>query len=245
MMILDTKPCVLPLTDMNVRFNDLKKKLGKSANRPEIVVTAQKLFDRIRNIWHPRAVYRWCEFRLTKEDGLGSIILNDREPVAFDFGHCARFLNHASHALAAVYTAGQELETESKDASLRGDHLAAYLIDLMGLIVLEKTGRVIKEIAEEQARKSGWGVSPFLSPGSVHGWELEGQKTLCGLLPIEKTDVTISENGVLSPFKTISCLIGLGPGYDTNQVGETCQVCSKRSDCRMKKRIFNGVGHPR
>ena len=235
MMTLDTSSCVLPHIDVDIRFNDLKKKLGKSANLPELVETAKKVFDRTRGIWQPRAVYRWCEFRLKKEDGFASIILNDREAVAIDFGYCARFLNHASHALAAVYTAGLELETESKNASLTGDHLAAYLIDLMGLIVLEKTGQVIKEIAEEQARKSGWGVSPFLSPGSVHGWELEGQKALCSLLPIEKTEVRISESGVLSPFKTISCLIGLGSGYDTNQVGETCRVCAKRSDCRMKK----------
>jgi len=120
-------------------------------------------------------------------------------------------------------------------ASSKKDLLEAYLIDLLGLIVLEKTGHVIKRIAEKQAQKSGCGVSPFMSPGSVHGWELEEQVNLCTLLPLEKISVKIREDGVLSPFKTISCLIGLGQGYDAVQVGSTCQICSKNHDCQMKK----------
>lgn len=80
--------------------------------------------------------------------------------------------------------------------------MEAYFIDLLGLIVLEKTGHVIKRIAEKQAQKSGWGVSPFMSPGSVHGWELEEQVNLCALLPLEKINVNVREDAIFSPYKT-------------------------------------------
>ena len=135
----------------------------------------------------------------------------------------------------ALPISGQALEAASKKASENGHHLGSYFLDLIGLIVLEKIGNLIKQIAEKKAAESGWGVGPFLSPGSVHGWELEEQKKLCSLLPLEKINVTIREDAVLFPFKTISCLIGLGPGYDRVKVGTTCQVCSKNHDCQMKQ----------
>ncbi len=79
------------------------------------------------------------------------------------------------------------------------------------------------------------GVSPFLSPGSVHGWELEEQSKLCSLLPIERINVIIKNDTVLFPLKSITALIGIGPGYDSNKVGSTCDVCSKKNKCEMKQ----------
>ncbi len=121
------------------------------------------------------------------------------------------------------------------NASSKGDLLEAYFLDLIGLIVLNKVEQTVKEIAEKQGRNLGWGVSPFLSPGSIHGWELEEQLKLCTLLPLKSINVKIRGDAVLSPFKTIPCLIGLGPGYDSVQVGTTCQVCSKNDDTLKNK----------
>ncbi|NOQ66012.1 MAG: hypothetical protein GQ556_02185, partial [Desulfobacterales bacterium] len=73
------------------------------------------------------------------------------------------------------------MEKESNKASQQGDFLEAFFLDLVGLIVLEKTGNIIKQLAQQKAVESGWGVGPFLSPGSVHGWKLEEQKKLCSL----------------------------------------------------------------
>ncbi len=78
-------------------------------------------------------------------------------------------------------------------------------------------------------------MSPFLSPGSIHGWELEDQQKLCSILPLNEIDVQILDDSVLIPFKSLSCLIGIGAGYKANLVGTTCQVCSKNNDCQMKQ----------
>ncbi|RLB98634.1 MAG: hypothetical protein DRH34_13620, partial [Deltaproteobacteria bacterium] len=188
-----------------------------------------------KGIWNPMAVHQWFEFENTDQDNLGRVIQSSGSHVDLDFGYSFQFLTHARHALISVYTAGPELEQKSKNASYNGDLLEAYFLDLIGLIVLSKVEQTVKEIAEKKARDLGWGVSPFLSPGSIHGWELEEQLKLCTLLPLEKINVKIREDAVLSPFKTISCFIGLGPGYDTVQVGTTCQVCSKNHDCQMKQ----------
>jgi len=121
------------------------------------------------------------------------------------------------------------------EASRTNDFLGAHFIDLLGLLVLEKTEKYVKRLAQDKALLAGWGVSPFLSPGSVHGWDLAEQTKLAGCLPIKNINVGISENAVFSPFKTISCLIGIGPKYEPTEVGSTCQVCSKREDCRIRQ----------
>ncbi len=136
--------------------------------------------------------------------------------------------------MVSSYTIGQTLDTEFANVSSKKSLLEAYMVDLIGLAALEKTGAIIKKSAENQARSLGWGVSPFLSPGSVHGWELEEQLKLCSLLPMDQINVKIREDAVLSPLKSIAALIGIGPGYDSIEVGSTCDVCSLRSNCDMK-----------
>jgi len=234
-MITDTQPHILSNIKVGVAFQDLEQKIKTSGNSSQILETAERALDKARGLWKPMALYQWFEFENTGRDNLGSIIQNSGSRLNFDFGYSSKFLMHTRHALVTVYTVGQELEQESMNASSKGDLLEAYFLDLIGLIVLGKVEQVVKEIAEKQARYLGWGVSPFLSPGSIHGWELEEQEKLCSLLPLEKINVKIRDDAVLSPFKTISCLIGLGSGYDVIQVGTTCQICARNHECQMKQ----------
>jgi len=229
----DKNPQMLSNMQIDVTYQDLAGQIKTSGNRPEILSAAQKIFDKVNHTWNPSAVYCWCDIQPDKSGTIGTV-QNSDNVVNINFGYSIKFLTNATHALVSVYTAGSELENESKKASGKGDFLEAFFFDLIGLIVLEKTGNFIKQIAEKKAIESGWGVGPFLSPGSVHGWDLTEQKKLCSLLPLKKINISVREDAILSPFKTISCLIGLGPGYETVKVGTTCQVCSKNNDCQMK-----------
>ena len=235
MKITDKKPHTLSHIEVDIAFQDLEQKIKTVGNSPEILKTAKRTLTIARGLWQPQAVYQWFEYKNIGQDNLGRIMQNSGSHVDLDFGHSSQFLTHAVYALISVYTAGPKLEQVSKNASSKGELLEAYLFDLIGLIVLDQAGLKIKEIAQKQARNLGCGVSPFLSPGSVHGWDLEEQVKLCSLLPLEKINVKIRKDAVLSPFKTISCLIGLGPGYDAVEVGTTCQVCSKNHECQMKQ----------
>ena len=234
MIIIDTQPQVLSNIKVDILFQDFEQKIKNVNNHSEIFKIAEKTLDKAKGTWRPEAVYQLFEFNYKGKDNFGSVIPNCGGQLKFDFGYSIKFLTHASHALIAVYTAGQELEAVSREASENGHLLESYFLDLIGLIVLEKTGNFIKEIAEKKAAELGWGLGPFLSPGSVHGWELAEQKKLCSLLPLGKINVNIREDAVLSPFKTISSFIGLGPGYKSVKVGTACQVCSKKHDCQMK-----------
>ena len=232
---LDTAPHVLSDIYVDVTFDELRKKIKTSTQSSALLKNAEKALLKTKGMWQPKAVYKWLKVSDPDRTTPWCAIQTQDSCEKINLGYSKRFFKDAELALESIYTIGDALELESVNASKRGDHLEAYFFDIIGLIALDKTCQAVIKIAEASARKRGWGVSPFLSPGSIHGWGLEEQKKLASLLPIDEIDVRIREDAVLSPFKTISCMIGLGPTFTQHQVGTTCQVCSKNKDCTMRQ----------
>jgi hypothetical protein len=223
---------------IDLSFPDLEKQIKTAKNSPGILKTARETLEKIQGQWEPAILSQWFDFEIDKKTGFGRIGHDSAQtihPILLDMGHSIKFLEQAKYVMVAAYTIGESLDIETARSSSKGNMLEAYMMDLIGLAVLEKTADRVKEQAQTQAKNHGWGVSPFLSPGSVHGWELEDQSKLCSLLPIKKIDVTITNDAVLSPLKSIIALIGIGPGYDSNKVGSTCDVCSKKDTCQMRQ----------
>ena len=210
--ILDKETHVLTRFDVDISCQNLMGQIKMTSPRPEMVRAAEKTLETVKGIWKPCAVYRWVEFEQTGTPTIGRIVHGPDRYMDLDFGCSAQFLTQASHCLVCVYTAGRELEQESIKASSTANLLGAYFIDNISLMVLDCVGRTVNTMVEKLAGSLGWGVSPFLSPGSVNGWDLQEQKKLCSILPLEKINVTIENDTILSPFKSISGLVGIGPG---------------------------------
>jgi hypothetical protein len=78
-------------------------------------------------------------------------------------------------------------------------------------------------------------VSAALSPGSLVGWPLAGQRELCALLPLTDIGVRLNAHCVLEPHKSASVVIGLGPGYASHEVGSVCRYCSLADTCWRRR----------
>ncbi len=235
MKLIDKNIQILSSLQFNISFQDLEKKLKTSGKSTEIFKEAQRSLEKMQGKWEPAIVFQWFDFEVESKTNFGCIIKEPEKPIHLDLGHSITFLRHARYVMVSSYTIGQALDIESSKASSNGNILEAYMIDLIGLTALEKTEDILKKNVESQAKTLDWGVSPFLSPGSVHGWELEEQSKLCALIPIQKIDVTLKNDTILYPLKSIIAVIGIGPGYDAIKVGSTCEVCSKRNTCEMKQ----------
>lgn len=226
---------ILTALDIDISLDDLAKQIKTGGSPQKILDMARPLLEEVQGLWEPAAVYRWCDFKPGDADGTGVIRTGSGESVRLNLGHSLTFLTHARQVMVALYTVGRALDDAASDAADQGNMLAAYLLDLIGLAALEKTCDQIKARAEETARNQGWGVSPFLSPGSVHGWDLEEQSTLCAILPAGQIVVSLETSGVLLPLKSICALIGIGPDYESRVVGSTCEVCNNRENCQMRQ----------
>lgn len=214
---------------------DLGSLVSASGNRGKILEMAEKLLATVQGVWRPRAIIRRLKVAQVTHSGVMLTPFDKGRGGCLQLGIAASFLKNAEQGIVGVYSAGNELEKEAARASLQKRYMDGYLYDLIGLAVLEKTRQQLNRVVEEEARKSGWGVGPFLSPGSVHGWELADQENLCALVPLDRIDVELRRGGVFRPFKTISCLIGIGPKYEAKTVGSTCDICSKSHHCELRR----------
>ncbi len=235
MQKIDTQPHTLTELNIEIDFEELAKKIQTGQKRKDILTTAEKTLTKVNNIWNPAIVYRWLHIDPSETQHGKSVIRSDNGPTVLNLGHSSTFIKDASYILVAAYSAGSEIEKEIQKSSEKEELLVSFFLDLIGLLILEKTGDMVNRLAEQKASDFGWGVSPFLSPGSIHGWELEEQLKLCPLLPLDDINLQIRDDAVLVPFKSLSCIIGIGPKYKTTLVGTTCQVCSKKNDCLMKQ----------
>ncbi len=150
-------------------------------------------------------------------------------------GPKADLLAPAARLLVAVYTIGPALEERVGALQAVGESLLALMLDNVGVVALGALGEQLRQRAEARAAELGWGVSPALSPGSLVGWPVQGQRELCALLPLHEIGVRLNEHCVLVPHKSVSVAIGLGPGYTSHQVGSVCCYCSLADRCWRRR----------
>lgn len=211
--------------------DDVLDTLPTQRCRDRMVEMAESALAEVKDIWRPKAVYTWFDVASAEEDTFHLQTADGAGTVPLHLGFSTKFIAPARKALIAVYTAGSELDVATRKASQDKRLMDSYLIDLIALRVLKEVEIYLTKYVEHEASSLGWGVSPYLSPGSVHGWDLTDQKNLCTLLPLDRIDVKMDNNGTLSPFKTVSCLLGIGPDFSAHQVGPTCLICSNREKC--------------
>ena len=229
-----SQPQIFDSLGIEIHLDDFAGSLKTSGIRDKLVNMAESALASVQGIWRPRAVVRWFDvLDVSAEEAVLSGLPGGQQ-VRLALGFAARFLVEARQVLISIYTAGDELEKVAAEANRKRRVMDSYLYDMIGLAVLAKTGKYVQQIAEDKARARRWKVGPYLSPGSVHGWEISDQQKLCDLLPYGEIEVHVEGNGILRPFKTIVCMIGIGPGYTNETVGGTCSVCSAKDTCLMQ-----------
>jgi hypothetical protein len=205
---------------------------GRKPNRPELIQQAEEAIALGRTLWQPVAIYEWFDVEAVEGEQV-----HLREPAAsLHIGPKAHLLTSAQRVLVSVVTIGSALEQRVHELQTAGDIVEAYLLDSAGVVALGAAGETMRCEAEETAAELGWGVSPSLSPGSLVGWSVRGQRELCALLPLDEIDVRLNKHCVLEPHKSASGLIGLGPGYETDKVGSVCKYCALQKTCWRRRK---------
>lgn len=230
---VENEPTIAPLT-IDLSLDDLLTQAGPAAAKQVYKETLERNLAIARSSWTPKLIYRWLHCAMESKSTLLLFSPDKRESTYINLGYSIQFVEGAEKVLIGVYTVGQELEELAQSSSEKGSYFDSYIFDQISLKLLDKINSQATDIIEKYASTKGWGVSPFLSPGSVHGWELEDQVNLTALLPIEEIGVEQSPSGILHPFKSISFLIAAGPGLQGTKVGTCCQVCSRRDNCEMQ-----------
>jgi hypothetical protein len=204
---------------------------GRNERQPAFVAAAEDAIALGETLFAPAAIYD--EFEVHSVAG-------ERVELAVDsagltVGPKADLLAPAKRLLVTVYTIGPALETRVSELYRMGEALLSYMLDCVGVMALGVVGERLHRLAEERAAGRGWGVSPALSPGGLVGWPVQGQRELCALLPLAEIGVRLNQYCVLEPHKSVSMVIGLGPGYESHEVGSVCDYCALRDTCWRRR----------
>lgn len=222
--------------EINVTSREIMAALYKGKTQSlRVVKKTEKAVREASGLLRPRALLTWVDVLTVTDHTVALSSMDTKARIDLTLGSHSDLLRRAEIGLVSVSTIGAALDKKIRELNTEKDYLDAYIYDCMGLLALSKVGDAIKNVAESEAERYGWGVSPSLSPGSLNGWALEEQNKLCSILDLERIRMKKNGGGVLSPFKSVSNLIGLGPGYNSGKVGSDCRVCANRNICQMRQ----------
>ncbi len=221
------------LQDVTITFTaeELLAAQGRNEGRPGLVASTEEAIALGQTLFAPVAIYDEFEVRGVTGERVELAV----DSAGLTVGPKADLLAPAQRLLVVVYTIGPALQARVGELYRAGELLISYMLDCAGVMALGLIGERVRRLAGEQAAGRNWGVSPSLSPGSLVGWPVQGQRELCALLPLADIGVQLNRYCVLEPYKSVSLVIGLGPGYESHEVGSVCRYCALRDTCWRRR----------
>lgn len=133
-----------------------------------------------------------------------------------------------AEALAVfLCTAGEGIETWSREETKKGDPVKAFIIDSLGSLTVETAMDMIQALLGKEMESQGMNITNRYSPGYCH-WHLSDQFNLFSLLPPGFCGVKLTDSALMRPIKSVSGVIGIGHSVEKKEY--ECSICD-REDC--------------
>lgn len=146
----------------------------------------------------------------------------------------AAYLKDSAFAALFVCTAGMIFTRLTREHTRNDEQLEAYLTDALGSLAVENAMDRIQNLLEEKCQARGWNITNRYSPGYCN-WPLTDQRALFSMIGENPTGVSLSDSCLMSPIKSVSGIIGLGPESKKRPYG--CAICQNKT-C-IYRRVMN------
>lgn len=148
----------------------------------------------------------------------------------------AQHLFLANEVAAIVCTIGSELEKYASQV-MEGDLVYGLALYGVGSACVEALANAACSKLEMEAEKRGMHSTIPLNPGMI-GWPLEqAQNQIFSLLDTNGIGVSLSENKLMLPLKSLSMVMGFG--VNLTQQGSICDYCASRDICKHRRKTEN------
>ena len=159
--------------------------------------------------------------------------LRTGEDVVRFHGAIGEFLGPSRWAAAFIATAGPGVEQLARELTHQGNELAALIVNAVGAERAEAAETAVIEQLRQLSAASGLAPTLPYSPGYC-GMALTEQRALFALFRGQTVGVTLTEDCLMRPLKSVSGLIGLGPANEITIHGSPCDRCELYS-CAMRR----------
>ncbi len=134
---------------------------------------------------------------------------------------------------AGICTVGAGIEDRVRRLWDERELPLAVMLDSVGSAAVESLAEYANDLLCQAAIPAGVKVTNRISPGYA-GWETAEQAALFGLCPGRPVGVTLNESCVMTPGKSISFLVGIGPDARVDHYFTQCRRCWMR-DCAYRR----------
>lgn len=149
-------------------------------------------------------------------------------------GRIGEFMGPGIEQVAVfVTTAGSKVTESSEEAFQSGETLEGLCWDALGSHLADAAVQAVLDKVMREVPTDRMTTLPF-SPGYC-GIPLQQQRTVFRLIDAQRVGVELLSSCFMSPVKSISGLIGIGPVEEVFSRGNPCDHCG-RNDCRMSRR---------
>jgi hypothetical protein len=134
---------------------------------------------------------------------------------------------------AAIVTVGDAIERRVTALFEARELPLAVMLDSVGSAAVESAAEYVNDLLCQAALPRGLRVTNRISPGYA-GWDTAEQAALFRLCPGEPIGVALNEACFMTPVKTISLLVGVGPDALVDHYFTQCRRCWLR-DCAFRR----------
>ncbi len=139
----------------------------------------------------------------------------------------ARLLEKCDKVAILSLTTGSHLEEMTSQLSRNRLVLQASVLDAVGSAAVENLANSVQQQIGERAHSEGLTISRRFSPGYCD-WHIGQQRMLFWALEGNTNGIHLTESCLMIPQKSISGIIGIGPGEVS--LYNPCRTC-KELDC--------------
>jgi hypothetical protein len=151
-------------------------------------------------------------------------IINDRDtPIS-------SLISGSREIAAIVCTIGNRLEIRVKKYIESNKPLSALIMDGIGSAAVDVLSEEACNLIASVASSRGYMAGSPISPG-MQGLPITGQKHLFDLIPAGEIGVSLTDSGTMIPLKSVSMIMGLGPGMKRWKRAAVCTICHLRNTC--------------
>jgi hypothetical protein len=125
---------------------------------------------------------------------------------------------------AGICTAGDAIERRVSLLFEAREFPLALMLDSVGSAAVESLAEYANDLLCQAALPEGLKATNRVSPGYA-GWDTAEQAALFRLCPGEPIGVTLNDACFMTPVKTISFLVGLGPDARVDHYFTQCRRC--------------------
>ena len=225
------RPAVLDDVPLRVDRDEVLRFQGykKGVDVPDAAVLA--LFEEAlrlgESLIEPRVVYRTVKVTVQGAD------LLEAGGQSLHIPEIGRLWGSLEEIGAGICTIGEPLERRVRELWEERELPLAVMLDSVGSAAVESLAEYTNDLLCQTAIPAGVKVTNRISPGYA-GWDTAEQLALFALCPGEPIGVMLNESCVMTPGKSISFLVGVGPNARVDHYFTQCRRCWMR-DCAYRR----------